>query len=363
MRILIAAAAFKETFASTEVCDALAEGARAAAPGAEVVPLPLADGGAGTLDILVRARRGGKVACYVRGPRTAQVRSSLGLLEGGREAVIETAQAAGLARLPSRDRNPELTSTYGVGEMVVEALERGVERVSLALGDSATVDGGLGMAEAVGYRLLDAKGLEVGYTGGVMGQIARIEAGGAHGRLRQTRFTALCDVRSPLLGPQGAAAVFGPQKGATPEQVDRLEEGLAHLADLAERDLGADPSLRCVPGAGAAGGLGWGAAVWLGATLESGAERVLEAVGFGAALERADLVMTAEGSWEAQSGMGKVTGEVASRAKKAGVPVLVVCAAGEGENVWSAERIGKGGVLLGRPDLVEMARRAVASKA
>lgn len=363
MRILVASSPFKGTFSAQEACEAMLRGVREVHPGADAQAFPLADGGEGTLETLLAAHDGQRVSTYVRGPRGAEIRADWGLVEEGTHALIQASKANGLLLVPEHARNPMLCTTYGVGQLVVEALERGCKRITLTLGDSATVDAGLGMAMALGYSLRDAKDLEVGATGGVMREITHVVTDGVHGRLARAKVRALYDVENPLLGPQGAVPVYAAQKGADSEQQDLLEEGLAQLAGVVERDLRIDVKLKEAPGAGAAGGLGWGCAAWLGADLASGAEAVLKVLGFARALEAADLVVLGEGSWDAQSREGKATGRAWAMAREAKVRCKVVCARGEGDDALDASTLGKGGRRLEADDLAELARLAAGGEA
>jgi glycerate kinase len=361
MRILIAPDKFKGTFPAAGTCEAIAEGARRADPGADCVLLPLADGGEGTVEVLLAARGGRQAAATVRGPLGEPVEAGYALLEGG-DAVIEMAAAAGLHLVPEGARDPDAAGTHGVGDLIASALEQGARRVLVGLGGSATVEGGAGMAVALGYELLDAEGRRLSGRASDLRRLAAIEEGDeVPERLVGRTFVALCDVRNPLLGEEGAARVFGPQKGASQEQVGLLEEGLITLAGVAESELGVPAELRDRPGAGAAGGLGWGAGAFLGGELHEGARTILDAVGFDEALRGADLLLTGEGSYDEQSAHGKAAAEALRRAREAGVPAAVVCARGRaGEGVFRGEDLpGYGDRLLDAEGLAELARRAV----
>jgi len=361
VRVLVAPDKFKGTFTAAEAAAAIAEGVRLARPEAECARLPLADGGEGTLEALLAAR-GGKVRrLRVAGPMGERVEAGYAVLSTG-EAVVETALAAGLVLVPEEERDPERATTLGVGELIADACERGARRVLVGLGGSATVDGGAGMAAALGFRLFDEEGRRLAGRASDLPRLAGIEEGDeVADRLVGRTILTLCDVRNPLLGPEGAARVYGPQKGAGDEQVARLERGLARLAEVAERDLGVPPGLKERPGAGAAGGLGWGVAALLGGELREGARFLLDAAGFDGALRGADLLLTGEGSWDLQSAQGKAAAEAARRAREAGVRVAILCARGEaGEGVFRGEDLPGGrGRLLERAGLVELARRAI----
>ncbi len=316
--ILVAPTSFKGTIGAAEAAAAMAAGARAAVGAEPVREMPLSDGGPGLLDAL--AASGGEASTVeVRGPLGAPVEARL--LRLGATVVVESADACGLHLVPPEQRDPLRTTTRGVGELLLAAsAQDGVRQVTCGLGGSATVDGGAGLAAALGFELLNDEGALIPEGGGGLTRLARIRSSGSR---RLPRVTGLVDVRSPLLGEEGAAAVFGPQKGADAAGVRMLEAGLTRLADCLRRDLGHD--IAGLPGAGAAGGLGAGLVAFAGARLLPGSAWVLEAVGFKRALQGARLVVTGEGSYDEQSALGKLTGEVIRRARAAGVPVLLLC--------------------------------------
>ncbi|TVQ85246.1 MAG: glycerate kinase [Chromatiaceae bacterium] len=320
MRILIAPNALKGSCTAATAAAALGVGAARAAPMAELVLLPVADGGDGLLDVVAAVLGAEQRICQVHGPRGTPGTAALGWLPTRRTALIEMALASGLALLAPAARDPLLTSSRGTGELLRQALDLGAERIILGLGGSATNDGGVGLASALGWGLPDAAGRPVEPVGGRLGEIARLVADEVDPRLDQVRIEAICDVDNPLLGPRGAARVYAPQKGADAAAVVQLEAGLAHLARLMERDLGL--RLADQPGAGAAGGLGAGLVAFCGATLCPGAELVLDLVGLDQHLAGADLVLTAEGRLDAQSVQGKAPGAVAAHAARLGVPCI-----------------------------------------
>lgn len=320
MRVLVAPASLKECLSAPEAARAMAEGVRRA--GAEAIELPLADGGRGTTDCIVAAMGGRRVAVQAAGPLGDPVTATIGLVAGGETAVFEMASASGLALLTRERRDPMRASTRGTGDLIRAALDAGAKRIFMGIGDSATSDGGAGMAQALGFRLLDARGQDIGPGAAGLEQLARIVASGRDGRLARTETTVACDVDNPLLGPRGSARVFSPQKGAGPVEVERIEAALARLADCLRRDLGAD--VLGIPGGGAAGGLGAGAVAFLGATLRPGAEWVLTALGIEKYLAAADLVLTSEGRFDAQSLGGKAPMALARRALAAGVPCVAI---------------------------------------
>jgi len=325
-RILVAPDSFKGTLSSAEVCAIVKESAAAVLPHAAVRCLPVADGGEGSVDCFLAAAGGEKRFVTVTGPLFAPVKSFYGVLPDG-TAVVELAAAAGLP-LTGDIPSAADTTTYGVGELIADALKKGCRRFLLCLGGSATNDGGCGMAAALGVRFLQNK-KPFTPTGRTLENIEKIDPSAALSRLDGASFTVLCDVKNPLCGERGAAYVFAPQKGATPAEVVLLDRGLSHLAARIKADVGAD--VLDLPGAGAAGGMGGGAAAFLGARLLPGIEAMLDAVHFDDLLQKADLVVTGEGRVDAQSADGKVISGILAHAKKAGVPTVAIAgAAGPG---------------------------------
>lgn len=314
MRVLVAPDKFKGTLSAAEAAEAIGRGVRATGASPDLVPM--ADGGEGTLDALVAAESGTTMGVIARGPLGVPVRAHVGRLPDG-TGVVELSQASGLRIVAERDRDPMRASTFGTGEMIRAALARRPSRIIVAIGGSATVDGGMGLARALGVKFLDASGAEVPEGGGGLLTLERIDPGGLDPRVRAVPIIVAADVLSPLLGPDGAARVYGPQKGASPQQVERLEEGLARLARRLREDLSSDAADR--PGAGAAGGAG-AMLMALGAELRLGAELVLETVGFAARLKAADIVVTGEGKLDRSTGAGKAPIAVARAARAAGVP-------------------------------------------
>ncbi|MFH1069200.1 MAG: glycerate kinase [Candidatus Glassbacteria bacterium] len=367
MKIVLAPDSFKGTWSAPQAAVAFARGVREAYPRAETVELPLADGGEGTLEVVCRVAGGRIVTAAAVDPLGRPIEAGFGLLADG-EAVVESARAIGLPLLAVNERNPWLVGTFGLGLVLGAALDKGARGLALTLGGSATVDGGVGMARALGWRFLDRAGKEIAEEGGrMLSHIARIDPKGSDPRLAGTRVRALCDVTNPLLGERGAARVFGPQKGADPEMVENLEAGLANLAVRMKADLGVD--VTGLAGGGAAGGLGAAVAGFLGGRLVSGIDYVLDVTGFDREVAEADLVITGEGSFDSQSLGGKAVSGVLARSARAGVPVAVVCgrrAEGgpAGLPVFSAADLpgeGKGGLvdLEGLRRLAALAARAV----
>lgn len=319
-KIILAPDSFKGTMSSQEICDILAQEIKRVWPQAQVVSLPVADGGEGSVDAFLAAVGGEKVAVPCKGPHWEDIHGFYGLLPDG-TAVVEMAAAAGLPLVGQRLR-PDQTTTYGVGQLVRAAVCGGARRLVVGLGGSATNDGGAGMAAALGVRFFRVDGEPYIPTGGTLDQLARVDRSGLEPALASVELTAMCDIDNPLCGPTGASAVFGPQKGAGPDMVPVLDRNLGHLADIMAEDLGRD--LRDMPGAGAAGGLGFGVAAFFGGRLQMGIETVLDVAGFDHLLQGAWLVITGEGCIDGQSLRGKVVSGVARRAKAADVPTIAM---------------------------------------
>ena len=329
MKIVIAPDSFKENLSASEVSEAVAAGVKDVLPDAEVLCVPMADGGEGTVEAMVDATGGAFVDCDVTAPLGEVTRARFGILGDGKTAVIEMASASGLPLVPPEKRNPLVTTTFGTGELIQTALDRGVRKILIGIGGSATVDGGAGMAQALGVKLMDAEGSEIPRGGGGLARLDRIDVSSRDARVDATVVEVACDVDNPLTGKTGAAHVYGPQKGATPEQVPVLDAALANFAEVIARDLKVE--VATLPGSGAAGGLGAGLVAFLGATLRGGIDMVVEAVGLDAKLADADLVITGEGRMDRQSAFGKTPVGVAAAAKQHGIPVVaVVGAVGDG---------------------------------
>lgn len=317
---------FKGCLSSGEICGIIAREIRRRDPEARVCALPVADGGEGTVDAFLGALGGEKIAVPCRDPYGRPLTAHYGLFPDGKTAVIEMAAAAGLP-LVGEDRRVADTTTYGVGQLIAHALKRGAERILLGLGGSATNDGGCGAAAALGVEFLDAEGKAFVPVGGTLRRIAHIRMDGLLPALRQAEVIAMCDIDNPLCGESGAAAVFAPQKGADAATVRMLDEGLAHLAAVIEKDLGR--SLLTLPGGGAAGGFGAGSVAFLGARLQMGIEAVLDLTDFDRLAADAYLVITGEGRLDSQSLRGKVVVGVARRARALGVPVVALVGSSE----------------------------------
>jgi glycerate kinase len=321
MKIIVAPDSFKGSRSSIEVADLIEKGIRNVYPDAEIVKIPIADGGEGTVDAAVSGADGEYREMKVRGPLGDPVKAKYGILKGGR-AVIEMAAASGLPLVPENKRNPLFTTTYGTGELIESALEEGCREFLLGIGGSATTDAGMGMAQALGYSFKDKDGNELGDGGGELAKLVEIDSSGADPRVAESRFTVASDVNNPLYGKEGAAYIYGPQKGATPEMVKELDANLRLFAKVVEKTLGRDISQ--IPGAGAAGGLGAGLIVFCGAELKSGIQAVLDIVGFDNHIESTDLVITGEGAIDGQSTYGKVPVGIAQRVQKHDIPVLAI---------------------------------------
>jgi glycerate kinase len=322
MKIVIAPDSFKESLTAMAVANEIEAGFREIFPDADYRKLPVADGGEGTVQAMIDASGGKLVALRVTGPLGDPVSAFYGLMGDGQTAVIEMAAASGLELVQPSQRNPLRTTSFGTGQLILNALNAGARRFVLGIGGSATNDGGAGMLQALGGRLLDATGADLAPGGGALNMLDRIDLSGLDARIKDSVFEVACDVSNPLVGPQGASAIFGPQKGATPEMVARLDDNLRHYASIIARDLGQD--VADVPGAGAGGGIGAAMMVFLGGSLRPGSEIVTDAVGLDAAIADADLVITGEGRIDAQTIHGKTPVGVARVAQRHGKPVIAI---------------------------------------
>ncbi|HLO65705.1 MAG TPA: glycerate kinase [Holophaga sp.] len=339
MRIVVAPDSYKGSISALGVARAMERGILAVFPDAEVLKVPIADGGEGTVEALVTATGGVLRTDSVTGPLGEPVEAGWGVLGDGATAVIEMAAASGLPLVPRDRRDPRVTTTRGTGELLRLALDRGLRRFVVGIGGSATNDGGTGFARALGARFLDRDGRDLPEGGGALASLDRIDLSGLDPRLAEASILVACDVDNPLCGPRGASAVYGPQKGATPEMVEALDGALSVLARVAARDTGRDVALR--PGAGAAGGLGAGLMWFTPASLRPGVEIVLEATGFEALVRDAALVITGEGRTDAQTAMGKAPVGVAAVARAHGVPVVCLSGGlGDGAGEVLAKGIG-----------------------
>ena len=320
-RVVIAPQSFKGSADAVAVAAAIGRGFRRVYPDAQLDELPLADGGEGTVHALVRATKGSIRVSRVHDPLLRELDAEWGVLGDGTTAIVEMAAASGLPLLRESERDPRITSTRGTGELILAAAASGAHRIVIGIGGSATNDGGAGMARALGYRFLDRSGAELPEGGASLVRLHHLE-GQTDPRLIRPAIEVACDVRNPLLGPEGASAIYGPQKGATPAMIAELDIALARYADVIEDFVGRN--VRDVPGAGAAGGLGAGLLAFLDARLRSGAELVLDATRFASRIAGADLIVTGEGRVDAQSAYGKLTQAVTHAARAAGIPTVVI---------------------------------------
>jgi len=356
IKIIIAPDSFKESLTAREVAEAIEKGCRRVFPEAKLVKIPMADGGEGTVHSLVEATAGEIKEALVSGPLGEKVRAGFGILGDGNTAVIEMAAASGLPLVPLEKRDPMITTTYGTGELIGKALDEGCKTIIVGIGGSATVDGGAGMAQALGVRLLDASGEEIPFGGGGLKKLARIDISRLDPRLKGVKVLVASDVVNPLLGPEGAARIFAPQKGATPEMVEELEKNLGHYAKIICQCLGKD--IACLPGGGAAGGLGAGLVAFLEAEIYSGVEVVIETVRLEDHLRDAHLVITGEGKIDGTTLKGKTPIGVARRAKKYSLPVIAV----GGSLAEDAHLVYEGGIdalydIISCPTSLEVAIR------
>jgi glycerate 2-kinase len=332
MKVVVAPNAFKGTLTASQAAAAIARGVREVFPQAEVLEVPVADGGDGTVEALVSAHHGKFSSVEVEGPLGDPVQAIFGTIEAGRTGVVELASASGLALIAADRRDPRKASTYGFGQLLQAVRGAEVKQVIAGIGGSATNDGGAGMAQALGYRLLDAAGHELPKGGAALVRLDRIDPAGFDPGWLSLNVMVACDVTNPLTGPQGASVVYGPQKGADEAAVRELDAALAHFAMVIERDLG--KRVADVPGAGAAGGAGAGLMAFLDARLVPGAPLIVTASGFDEKIRGADLVITGEGRVDSQTAYGKAPGEVAKRAQAARIPVLLI--AGSKAPGWGA---------------------------
>ena len=322
MKIVIAPDSFKESLTALEVANAIETGFKRIFPNAEYVKLPMADGGEGTVQSLVDATQGRLIETEVTAPLGNQVKSFFGLSGDGKTAIIEMAAASGLHLVPMDKRNPCQTTSFGTGELIKQALDLGVQHIILGIGGSATNDGGAGMLQALGLRLLDKKGHSIGFGGAALSNLAEIQLVDLDPRLQHVQIEVACDVNNPLCGERGASAIFGPQKGATPEMVKELDAALAHFAEIADRDCG--KQIKEQSGAGAAGGMGGGLLLLPNVQLKAGVQIVLDNLKFAEQVKDADLVITGEGRMDAQSILGKTPIGVARTAKQFNKPVIAI---------------------------------------
>jgi len=322
MKIVVAPQSFKGSLAAREVAEAIERGIRRVVPRADIFVLPMADGGEGTVDALVYSTGGRFMKCEVTGPLGDKVEANWGILGDGATAVLEMAAASGLILVAPEKRNPLVATTYGTGQLIKAALDADCRRLIIGIGGSATNDGGAGMAQALGAQLTDSDGRELAPGGAALARLNHIDVSGMDSRIKECRITIASDVTNTLCGTEGASWVYGPQKGATEDMCRQLDKALENYAAVIRKDLGID--IMDMPGAGAAGGLGAGLAVFLGAELVPGIDIVSEAAGLAEHLKGATLVFTGEGRLDSQTMFGKAVAGVTARAKEAGVPVVAL---------------------------------------
>ena len=325
-KVVVASDSFKGCLSSWQVADAVEKGIHDAMPGCDVVKLAVADGGEGSMDALMTTLGGKPVRLMVSDPLGRPVEAEYSWIDGS-TAVIEMARASGLTLLAPEERNPLLASTYGTGQLIADALDKGCRRFMICIGGSATNDAGTGMLEALGYRFMDSAGNILKGCGEAFGRISSIDVSNVHPALTESEFIVACDVDSPFCGPDGAAYVYGPQKGASPEMVEQLDRGMRHFARIIFQVTGVD--VTDMPGAGAAGGLGGALKAFLRAEISRGADMVLDAVHFDDAIKDADLVITGEGRIDSQTLTGKLPYVVARRAALQNIPVVALCGCSE----------------------------------
>ena len=340
MKVIIAPDSFKESLDSTRAAEAIAAGWRSVRPNDELVEVPVADGGEGTAAAFKEAVGGTWIRDEAVGPMGEEIDTFWLLLPDGETAVIDVAAASGLDKLRPMLRNPLYTTTFGTGQLILSALDEGCTRIVIGLGGSATVDGGAGLFQALGGSLQDAEGEELPFGGAALVDLALIDASELDPRLQSVELVAACDVTNPLLGPEGAARIFGPQKGADAAGVEELEKSLRHFADVLREQLQVDVAE--LAGAGAAGGLGAGLLAFCDAELVPGAELVLEAADFRGKIADADLIITGEGRLDSQSQAGKILSALAEAAQAAGVPVVALV--GSVDPAFSSESLERMGV-------------------
>lgn len=321
MKFLFASDSFKGTLSSEQIITLLDAAAKNVFPDCETMGIPVADGGEGTIDAVISVLHGSIYEVDVHGPLMEEVVSRYGETGNG-AAVIEMAAASGLPMVPVDKRDPRVTTTYGTGELIKTALDRGCRDITIAIGGSATNDGGMGAMRALGIRFLDENGEELSGCGNDLARVADIDISGLHSAVKDARFTIMCDVNNPLTGPDGATYTFGKQKGGSPEILDELEQGMIHYAALIREKVGTDVDQ--IPGSGAAGGLGAAFCVFLKAEMKSGIETVLDLIHFDELLEGVDLVITGEGRIDWQSAFGKVPSGIGNRCRKKGIPVIAI---------------------------------------
>lgn len=341
MRVVVAPDSFKGSISARDLCAAARRGIHAVDPAIEVIELPLADGGEGTVENMVYSTKGKTRLVQVNDPLGRPIRAAYGILGDDATVIIEMAQASGLPLLKPDERNPLITSSFGTGELIVHALNEGYRKFIIGLGGSATNDGGVGMLKALGAAFYDQDGVLLPKGGASLEKLSYMDLSGLDKRLQESTFTIASDVNNPLCGANGASAVFGPQKGATPEMVQRLDMALSRFADVAEKQLGFD--VRHLPGSGAAGGMGAALFAFLHAEFKSGIELVMDAIHFEQNIQAADLIITGEGKLDDQTMAGKAIAGVCKKAKPYQIPTIAICGGME----LTSEQMDEIGLLAG----------------
>lgn len=340
-KVVIAIDSFKGCLTSAEAGEAAAQGIRSIDPACNTLVIPIADGGEGLLDMLTDALQGEYIRLSAHDPLMKTRETCYGISGNGKTAIIEMAAISGLPLVPVNQRNPLLTTTFGTGELIKDALEKGCRDFIIGIGGSATNDAGLGMLQALGFRFLDTSGHVLGTGGQMMGEVVNIDYSHIHPALRESHFTVACDVRNPFYGPDGAASIFARQKGADDDMIQKLDAGMQALAEIIKKTTGKDISNH--PGAGAAGGMGGGMLAFLNAELKPGTELLLETIDFQGKIKDADLIITGEGKADRQTAMGKVPYGVLKEAQKGHIPVIVL--AGSIEDLPELNEAGFRGIF------------------
>lgn len=340
-KFLLIPDSFKGTMSSEEICSIMEKAIRQNCPTSEIISIPVADGGEGSVNAFLKAMGGERISVSVKGPYFEDMEAFYGIVENGKTAVIEMAACAGLPLVESR-LNPKLTTTFGVGQLMEDAISRGCTKIIMGLGGSCTNDAGTGAAAALGVKFIDKNGDSFVPVGGTLCEIKHIDTSNLHKAFKEIELVTMCDIDNPLYGEKGAAYIFGPQKGASPEMVKELDDGLRHLDQILQTDL--KQSLAEIKGAGAAGGMGCGMVAFFGSTLQMGIETVLDTVKFDELLKDADYVFTGEGKIDSQSIRGKVVIGIAHRTKKANVPLIAIV--GDiGDHIEEAYEKGVSGIF------------------
>jgi len=352
MRIVVAPDSFKECLSATQVTSAISKGIQKAVPEAEIIGIPVADGGEGTVESLIEATSGKIIPTPSVDALNRPIQSFYGVLGNGKTAVIEMAAASGIELLLPEQQNPFFTSTYGTGLLLKAAIDAGFTDIIMGIGGSATNDGGAGMAQALGFELLDRNDNPIGWGGGSLSELHRIDCSNVHPFLKKLKITVACDVQNPLLGPSGATLIYGPQKGATPEMVDTLEKNMTHFAQVLTQKFGIN--VADIPGAGAAGGLGAGLMAFCKAQMVPGFELIGKLTHLEDHISRASLVFTGEGKIDSQTAFGKTISGVAQLGKKHEVPVIAIAGIVEGnpENLYK-QGLTSAFAICNRPMSVE----------